>query len=455
MITGVLRRGAAISGFWIKSCQEGAQRHEHNACRFMRSRSVRYSVTRRPPTARPLGAGRFLAQAAFSRRYTALPRGVLQARLDAHHGPHGRREAPPRTFPPLRRQSTGERPQRAATDDERGIAAAGAGRGAGLVRGRQQDRLLWRVPQPVPQVQALRGAGEVRWQASAPGQLRHRRGGGTVHRAIAGGAVRGGAEGSSVTAAADERGGAAAGAGGGAGATRFREQDGLLWCVPQSARQAQALRGAGVARWQGYPSGALCHRRGGGAVRRAIAGGAVRGGKGCSGAAADERGGAAAGAGGGADPSQGHERDGFSRRASRQARQDQALPGAGDARRQGREPGPLCHRRGGGAVRGAAQPAAQRAPQQAAGDGGGREGRRSRCAGTEDQPGARSAGGTGGAHRGHAAARGGHPVRRAIAAGVGGLGGVGEAGGGARRREGRRCRSTEEETEEVRPSEYV
>eukprot|EP00964_Phaeocystis_antarctica_P009803 scaffold5333_cov56-Phaeocystis_antarctica.AAC.1 len=116
-------------------------------------------------------------------------------------------------------------------------------------------------------------------------QLRHRRGGGAVHRAVAGGAG-GGGEGSSgaaaCAAAADDRGGAAAGAGGGADAARGRQQGGLLLRHP-SVRQDQALRGAGEARWQDGVPGPLRHRRGGGAARRAIAGGAEGGGVGGSG----------------------------------------------------------------------------------------------------------------------------------------------------------------------------
>eukprot|EP00964_Phaeocystis_antarctica_P024002 scaffold13433_cov67-Phaeocystis_antarctica.AAC.1 len=109
-----------------------------------------------------------------------------------------------------------------------------------------------------------------RWQAGAPGQLRHRRGGGAVRHAVAGGggAGGGGAEGCSggaACAAADERGGAAAGAGGEADAARGRQQDGLLRRAPQQPRQAQALPGEGVARWQGRAPGQLRHRRGGGA----------------------------------------------------------------------------------------------------------------------------------------------------------------------------------------------
>ena len=50
------------------------------------------------------------------------------------------------------------------------------------------------------------------------------------------------------------------------------------------ARQAQALPGAGEPRWQDGEPGHLRHRRGGGAVRRAVAGGAGGGEAGCSGA---------------------------------------------------------------------------------------------------------------------------------------------------------------------------
>ena len=60
--------------------------------------------------------------------------------------------------------------------------------------------------------------------------------------------------------------------------------------------------------------------------------------------------GAAAGAGGGADAAQGRQQGGLLRREPRQTRPAQALPGEGEARRQGRAPGHLRHRRGGGAV---------------------------------------------------------------------------------------------------------
>ena len=65
--------------------------------------------------------------------------------------------------------------------DERGGAAAGAGGGADAAQGRQRVGLLRRVPQ-TRQAKALQGGGEARWQAGAPGQLRHRQGGGAVHR---------------------------------------------------------------------------------------------------------------------------------------------------------------------------------------------------------------------------------------------------------------------------------
>eukprot|EP00964_Phaeocystis_antarctica_P041869 scaffold23973_cov45-Phaeocystis_antarctica.AAC.2 len=129
-------------------------------------------------------------------------------------------------------------------DDGRGGAAAGAGGGADIAQGRQQDGLLRRVLQARP-AQALSGASEARWQDGAPGRLCYRCGGGAVRRAIAGGASGGGGEGCSG-ATADERGGAAAGAGGGADAARGRQQDGLLRCVPLQARPAQALHGAGT-----------------------------------------------------------------------------------------------------------------------------------------------------------------------------------------------------------------
>eukprot|EP00964_Phaeocystis_antarctica_P037308 scaffold21307_cov66-Phaeocystis_antarctica.AAC.4 len=140
-----------------------------------------------------------------------------------------------------------------AAADERGGAAAGAGGGADAARGQEQDGLLLRE--------------------RAPGRLRYSRGGGAVHRALAGGAG-GGGEGSSGGGAADERGGAAAGAGGGTGTARGRQQDGLLRRVPLQSRPAQAPPGAGVAPWQGRAPGPLRHRRGGGALRRAVAGGA-------------------------------------------------------------------------------------------------------------------------------------------------------------------------------------
>ena len=76
----------------------------------------------------------------------------------------------------------------------------------------------------------LARGGEARWQEGAPGQLRHRRGGGTVHRTDAGGA--GGGEEACSGAAADKQAGAAAGAGGGADAAQGRQQDGLLRRTP-------------------------------------------------------------------------------------------------------------------------------------------------------------------------------------------------------------------------------
>eukprot|EP00964_Phaeocystis_antarctica_P101194 scaffold66691_cov58-Phaeocystis_antarctica.AAC.4 len=242
---------------------------------------------------------------------------------------------------------------RAVAADERGGAAAGAGGGAHAARGREQDGLLWREPRQSQQSQALPGAGEARWQGRETRLLRHRRGGGAVHRAVAGG-EGGGGEGCSGAATAYERGGAAAGAGGGADAGCGREQDGLLRRAPQPQQdqQVQALPGEGEARWQASAPGQLRHRRGGGVVCRAVAGGeGGRGGAGCSDAAADERGGAAAGAGGGADAARGREQDGLLRRAPRQSRPAQALPGAGVARWQDGAPGQLRHRRGGGAVR--------------------------------------------------------------------------------------------------------
>ena len=76
------------------------------------------------------------------------------------------------------------------------VERAGGGGGADAARGRQQDGLLRREP-PSRQAQALPGAGQTRWQEREPGQLRHSRGGGTVCRAVAGGAG-GGAEGCSA-----------------------------------------------------------------------------------------------------------------------------------------------------------------------------------------------------------------------------------------------------------------
>eukprot|EP00964_Phaeocystis_antarctica_P044718 scaffold25704_cov53-Phaeocystis_antarctica.AAC.1 len=204
------------------------------------------------------------------------------------------------------------------------------------------------------------GAGETRLQDRHPGLLCQRRGGSAVRRAYAGGAGGGGAACSG--AATDGRGGAGAGAGGGADAAH--EQDRLLR-RRLSARPAQALSGAGDARWQARAPGQLRHRRGGGAMRRAITGGAGGGcGAGCSGGASDQRGGAAAGACRGADAGGGRQQDGLLWSARRQSRPTQALPGAGNARWQSREPGQLRHRRGGGAVR----------PALAGGTGGGGKG---------------------------------------------------------------------------------
>eukprot|EP00964_Phaeocystis_antarctica_P045021 scaffold25901_cov60-Phaeocystis_antarctica.AAC.2 len=235
-------------------------------------------------------------------------------------------------------------------DGQRG-AAAGAGREADAIGGRQQDGLLWSEPPQSRQAQALSGEGVAWWQGRAPGPLRHRRGGGAVRRTIAGGAGGSGEAGCSGSAA-DERGGAAAGAGGGADAAPVREHDGLLRRGPrQQARQAQALSDNVEARWQDCAPGHVRHRRGGGAERRAIAGGASgSGGAGCSGGAADERGGAAAGAGGGADAARGREQGGLLWRAPHKSRPAQALSGAGEAGRQADAPGHVRHRRGGGAV---------------------------------------------------------------------------------------------------------
>eukprot|EP00964_Phaeocystis_antarctica_P080070 scaffold49953_cov55-Phaeocystis_antarctica.AAC.2 len=271
-------------------------------------------------------------------------------------------------------------------DVERGGAAAGAGGGADAACGQEQGGLLRCEPrrQARPD-QALPGAGEARWPAGDPWHLRHRRGGGAVRRAVARGAG-GGGEGCS---GADERGGAA-GAGGGADAARGRQQDGLLRCAPRQARPAQALPGAGEARWQQGEPGPLRHRRRDGAVRRAHAGGAGGGAKGCSRAgAADERGGAAAGAGGRADAARGREQDGLLRREPPAWQvHDQALSRAGEARWQGCEPGLLRHRRGGGAVRRAV----------AGGAGGGGGGGEAGCSGAAaDERGGTAAGAGGGA----------------------------------------------------------
>eukprot|EP00964_Phaeocystis_antarctica_P071184 scaffold43389_cov68-Phaeocystis_antarctica.AAC.1 len=151
--------------------------------------------------------------------------------------------------------------------------------------------------QPTSPQAPLSGAGDARWQGHEPGHLRHRR-----------------------------RRGVAAGAGGEADAAGGREQDGLLRRAPQQARQAQALPGAGVVRWQERAPGLLRHRQGGRAVRRTVAGGASgSGGAACSGAAADERGGAAAGTGGGADAARGRDQDGLLLREPRHSRPAQAL----------------------------------------------------------------------------------------------------------------------------------
>eukprot|EP00964_Phaeocystis_antarctica_P038062 scaffold21783_cov51-Phaeocystis_antarctica.AAC.1 len=131
-----------------------------------------------------------------------------------------------------------------------------------------------------------------------------------------------------------------------------REQGGLLRRVPQQSRPAQALPGGGDARWQEGEPGQLRHRRASGAVRRAVAGGTGGGGKGGGGAVDVERGGVAAGAGGEADAARGRQQHGLLRRVPQQARPAQALPDAGETRWQEREPGPLRHRRGGGAGRG-------------------------------------------------------------------------------------------------------
>eukprot|EP00964_Phaeocystis_antarctica_P102460 scaffold67801_cov55-Phaeocystis_antarctica.AAC.4 len=174
--------------------------------------------------------------------------------------------------------------------------------------------------------------------------------------------------------------GAAAGAGGGADAARGRQQSGLFRRVPPARQARQVLRSAGEAQWQNGLHGLLRHRRGGSAVRRAIAGGA---GEGCSGGVADERGGAAAGEGGGADAARGRKQDGLRQRVPHQPRPAQALQGAGVAQWQAGVPGQLRHRRGGGAVRRAV----------AGGAGGGGEG----CSGViADERGGAAAGAGGG-----------------------------------------------------------
>eukprot|EP00964_Phaeocystis_antarctica_P144925 scaffold110825_cov48-Phaeocystis_antarctica.AAC.1 len=136
---------------------------------------------------------------------------------------------------------------------------------ANAARGRQQHGLLRRRP-PARPAQALPGAGETRWQDSEPGLLRHRRGGGVVRCAIAGGAGGSGGAGCSgaACAAANGRGGAAAGAGGGADAGGDRGPDGLLWREPP-ARQVQALPGSSASWQQTRAPGLFRHRRGGGA----------------------------------------------------------------------------------------------------------------------------------------------------------------------------------------------
>eukprot|EP00964_Phaeocystis_antarctica_P012761 scaffold7007_cov66-Phaeocystis_antarctica.AAC.2 len=273
------------------------------------------------------------------------------------------------------------------------VARAGAGGGADAARGREQGGLLRRVQQARP-AQALPGAVAPPWQESEPGQFRDRRGSGAVRRAVAGGAG-GGAKGCSSAVTADGRGGAAAGAGGG-----------LLRREPRQSRPAQALLGAREARWQAGEPGQLRHCRRGGAVCRAVAGGASGGGgAGCSGAAADERGGAAAGAGGGADAARGRPQDGLLRRAAQQPRQAQALCGAVEARWQERAPGHVRHRRGGGAVRRAVA-AVRRAV--AGGAGGGEE----TCSGgAADERGGAAAGAGGGADAARGREQGGLLVR--------------------------------------------
>eukprot|EP00964_Phaeocystis_antarctica_P067746 scaffold41013_cov60-Phaeocystis_antarctica.AAC.3 len=216
--------------------------------------------------------------------------------------------------------------------DGHGGATAGAGGGSDAARGRGKVGLLWRAPHQARPDQALPGAGDARWEVSGPGHVCHRRGGGAVRHAIAGGTGGGskacsGAEGCSLPdsfvlraiargagssggavcsgggkgggGATVERGGAAAGAGG--GSDTARGQDRLLRGEPRQSRQAQALPGARVSRWQVSLPGHLRHRRGGRSVRRAYPGGTDRGG-----AAA----GAAAGAGGGTGTARGTARQG-------------------------------------------------------------------------------------------------------------------------------------------------
>ena len=146
---------------------------------------------------------------------------------------------------------------------ERGGAAARGGGGPHAALGQEPGGLLRRAPQPVMQVQVLRGQGEPRRQVHLPRPLRHRRGGGAVHRALTGRAGGGGEGSLGARALPHRRGGAAAGARGGVGAARGRQQGGLLRRVPQPEAQDQGLRGAGEPRGQGRVPRQLRHARGG------------------------------------------------------------------------------------------------------------------------------------------------------------------------------------------------
>ena len=86
----------------------------------------------------------------------------------------------------------------------------------------EEDGPPQRVPQAVPQVHALLGAGVEQWQETQPGPLRHRRGGCAVRRAIARGANTCGDEGCS-TVTGDE-------------ALRQAQAEGLKSCTRSSLR---------------------------------------------------------------------------------------------------------------------------------------------------------------------------------------------------------------------------